>query len=117
MSYESTSEPQFKWLSDADEKIGPNPPLRCPFSAEHYKLGQLQLSVSFIHRAYNDRLACRYINGHTNQRAAESGRAQDRTIILRLFFQMTDEDQKRIALALRAAVAGQQEVHSTHVSG
>ena len=32
-------------------------------------------------------------------------------MILLLFHHMTDEDQERIALALRAAVAEQKEVH------
>ena len=54
---------------------------------------------------------------HTGQRLTESERAQDHTLILPLFHQMTDEDQERVAQALRAAVAPPQEVNRTHASG
>jgi dTDP-4-amino-4,6-dideoxygalactose transaminase len=55
--------------------------------------------------------------GLTGQRLAESERAQDESLILPLFHQMTDEDQERIAHALRAAVAPAQEVNRSHASG
>jgi len=55
--------------------------------------------------------------GHTGQGLTESERVQDHTLILPLFHQMTDEDQERIARALRAAVAPPQEVNRTHASG
>jgi nucleotide sugar dehydrogenase len=55
--------------------------------------------------------------GSASQGLTESEKAQDHTIILPLFHQMTHEDQERIALALRAAVAAPQKLRPTHVSG
>jgi dTDP-4-amino-4,6-dideoxygalactose transaminase len=55
--------------------------------------------------------------GYTGQGLAESERAQDESLMLPLFHQMTDEDQERIAHALRAAVAPPQEVNRSHASG
>jgi perosamine synthetase len=55
--------------------------------------------------------------GLAGQELTESERAQDHTLILPLFHQMTDEDQKRIASALRVAVATRQEVNRSHASG
>jgi len=55
--------------------------------------------------------------GLASQGLTESEGAQDHTLILPLFHQMTDEDQKRIAQALRAAVAPPQEVNRTHAAG
>jgi len=55
--------------------------------------------------------------GHAGQGLGESERAQDESLMLPLFHQMTDEEQERIAHALRAAVAPPQEVNRSHASG
>jgi perosamine synthetase len=55
--------------------------------------------------------------GYTGQTLTESESAQDHTLILPLFHQMTHEDQEWITEALRAAVALPQEVNRTHASG
>jgi len=55
--------------------------------------------------------------GYTDQRLTESESAQDHTLILPLFHQMTNEDQERITQALRAAVAPPQVANRNHASG
>jgi perosamine synthetase len=54
--------------------------------------------------------------GYESEGLAESERAQDHTIVLPLFHQMSEGDQERVAKALRAAVAAAKEMSTIQAS-